>query len=137
VPWQSAVALLTQQAQQEIDQAKTPEQTKQSLTTLLAGAEAASERARQAVSQAGVPDVEDGGKVADTYLAALTKARDAYGHGKTAISKLDAGTAEPFYEAVEREFERLKAEHAGSALDVDSIGPTTLTRAFDEVSECQ
>lgn len=136
-PWRSSVASLTQKAQQEISKAKTPEQTKQSLADLLAGAEAASDRARRGVSDAGVPDVAGGSKVAKTVVTALTKARDAYGHSKTAIRQLDPGEARSFYDAVEREFARLKTEYSASALDIDTVGPPPLTRAFDEVSECQ
>lgn len=136
-PWRAAVASLTERAQREITETSTPAQTKQSLTTLLTGAEAASERARKRVVAAGVPDVPEGSDAAAKFVTALSRARDAYGKTKTTVTGLDAGEAKPFYDAIEAAFAKLKEEYAASALDIDTVGPARLTRAFDEVAECR
>ncbi len=136
-PWHTKVASLTAQAQQEIDQTGTPVQTKQSLTALLAGAEEASEHARRRIEDAGVPDVAGGPAVADRFLTALARARDAYGHTRKAVAALDPSSEKPFYDAVEQAFIRLKDEYSASALDIETVGPQALHQAFDEVPECR
>lgn len=136
-PWRTRVADLTGQAQQEINKSATPIQTRQSLVTLLAGAEQASDQARQRVVDAGVPDVDGGDKAADRFVTALTRARDAYGRTKTTISGLDASQDKRFYDAVEQAFGKLNKEYSASALDIDTVGPAPLHKAFDEVPECR
>lgn len=136
-PWRTKVADLTAAAQREIGQAGTPAQTKQTLTTLLGGAADASEQARSKVSAAGIPDVDGGDGVADQFVTALTRARDAYGHARTTVAGLDTGQAKPFYDAVDEAFTRLNDEYAGSALDISEVGPEELRRSFDEVPECR
>lgn len=136
-PWRTQVAGLTQQAQREIDQTRTPVQTKQSLMTLLSGAERASDLARRRILAAGVPDVDGGKKAADTFVTALTRARDAYGHTRTTIAGLDPSEAKPFYDAVERAFSQLGTEYSGSVLNISKVGPAPLHKAFDEVPECR
>lgn len=136
-PWRTEVANLTQRAQEEISRTGTPSQTKQSLTQLLAGAERASERARARIAGAGVPDVAGGRATADRFVAALTRARNAYGHTRATIAGLDAAAAKPFYDAVEQAFKQLGDEYSGSVLDFNSVAPAALHQAFDEVSECR
>ena len=136
-PWRTRVADLTSTAQQEIGKTGTPAQTKQTLTTLLSGAEQASERARKRIVAAGVPDVEDGKGIAQRFTTALTRARDAYGHAKTTVSGLSTGQNKAFYDAVAAAFVKLNEEYGASALDVRTVGPQQLRRSFDEVPECR
>jgi hypothetical protein len=136
-PWRTRVADLTGQAQQEITKSATPSQTRQSLVTLLGGAEQASDEARQRVVDAGVPDVDGGEKAAGKFVTALTRARDAYGRTKTIISELDVSRDKTFYDAVDAAFRKLNQEYSASALRIDTVGPAPLHKAFDEVPECQ
>lgn len=135
-PWRIRVADLTTTAQRELGGTGTPWQTKQALTTLLGGAEAASGQARAKVINAGIPAV-DGGKAAATqFVTALTRARDAYGHARSAIAALETARAQPFYDGVADAFATLNTEYAASSLDIGSIASPSLRRSFDEVPEC-
>jgi hypothetical protein len=136
-PWRAEISDLTTKAQQQLETAKTPEQTKSNIVDLLSGAESASEKARAGIDGAGVPDVTDGQKVAEQFLASLSKARDAYGNAKRAVSALPTADAKTFYSAVSGAFATLKDEYERSAIDPAHVGPQDLQKAFDEVPECR
>lgn len=136
-PWRAEIADLTAKAQQQLQSARTPVQTKTNIVDLLAGAESASEKARAGVDGAGVPRVSDGKKVAEQFAASLSKARDAYGNAKRTVSALPTADAKTFYSAVGAAFATLKEEYERSAIDPAHVGPADLQQAFDEVPECR
>jgi hypothetical protein len=135
-PWRAQITDLTKQAQQQMGTAKTPEETKTNLVTLLTGAERSSEDARKKVADAGVPPVPEGQKIADRFTASLAKARDAYGRARESVDALPTGDAKRFYDGVKTAFTKLGDEYAASAIDTRDIGSTELQRAFDETAEC-
>lgn len=137
VPWKATVAELTATAQTEITKTGTPLQTRQTIVTLLAGAESASEQARARVVEAGVPDVDEGESAALQFVSALARARDAYGHAKIRIERLSTGEAKAFYDGVAGAFVTLNEEHRASSLDITTVGPLELRQSFSEVPECQ
>src|ERR1700754_2378701 len=63
-PWRAEIGSLTERTQQQMDVATTPAQAKENLVQMLGGAEQASERARAQIAAAGVPDVDDGERIA-------------------------------------------------------------------------
>ncbi|WP_432833941.1 hypothetical protein [Dactylosporangium sp. CA-092794] len=136
-PWRAEIADLTAKAQQQLQAARTPAETKTNIVELLDGAESASEKARAGVDGAGVPDVEDGKKVAEQFTASLSKARDAYGNAKRTVSELPTADGKAFYAAVGKAFTTLKDDYERSAIDPAHTGPADLQRAFDEVPECR
>jgi hypothetical protein len=136
-PWRAEIGTLTRSTQQQMTAKTTPAQAKENLVRLLGGAESASETARKQVERAGVPDVDGGDAVADGFLKSLTAMRDAYGKARLGIEKLDAGQADPFYDAVETVMSTLSAEYNRSALDTSSLDSEELKKAFDEVPECR
>ncbi len=136
-PWRTEISSLTTKAQQQLSTAKTAEQTKTNVVALLAGAEQSSEKARQGVSTAGVPDVDHGAEIAKQFEVSLEKARDAYGHAKTAVADLPTKNAKTFYAGVKSSFDKLGDEYAKSALDTGNVGSKDLQQAFDEVPECK
>lgn len=136
-PWRSEISNLTSSTQQQMTAKTTPRQAKENLVRLLGGAEQASEKARGQVKDAGVPDVEDGDKVAGGFVDSLTAVRDAYGKAKQGIEQLDAGRADPFYDGVETVMDTLNTEYNRSALDTSSLDSPELKKAFDEVPECR
>src|SRR5690242_16102006 len=99
-PWRAEIADLTAKAQQQLQSAKTPAETKTNIVELLAGAESSSERARAGVEGAGVPDVADGEQIARQFTASLSKARDAYGTAKRTVSELPTADGKAFYASV-------------------------------------
>lgn len=135
-PWRSQISGLTAQAQQQIGSATTAADTKTRILALLGGAEAASEKARKGVVDAGVPHVTDGAEIAKRFAASLTAARDAYGHAKNAVAGLPTDRPTTFYANVKTTFDTLGAEYAKSAVDTDHVGSKDLQQAFDEVPEC-
>ena len=136
-PWRAEIADLTTRAQQQLSVTKTADQTKTNVVALLAGAEQSSEKARQGVVDAGVPDVSGGTDIAKHFAASLEKARDAYGHAKTTVSALATSNDKAFYASVKTTFDTLRDEYAKSALDTDNVGSKDLQKAFDEVPECR
>jgi hypothetical protein len=136
-PWRAAIADLTTKAQQQLQAAKTPAQTKTNIVDLLAGAESASEKARAGVDGAGVPRVDDGKKVAEQFTASLSKARDAYGNAKRTVAGLPTDNGKTFYADITKAFSTLKDDYERSAIDPAHVGPADLQKAFDEVPECR
>jgi hypothetical protein len=136
-PWRTEISSLTTKAQQQLSTAKTAEQTKTNVVALLAGAEQSSEKARQGVTAAGVPDVDHGAEIAKQFALSLEKARDAYGHAKAGVASLPTKSAKTFYAGVKSTFDTLGDEYATSALDVGNVGSKDLQQAFDEVPECK
>jgi hypothetical protein len=136
-PWRTSIASLTDQAQQQMSSATTPEQAKTNLVALLSGAQGASETARRRVADAGTPKVDHGEEIAARFVASLAAARDAYGHARDTVSALDTGRASDFYAAVSAAFHRLNDEYAASAFDPKSVGSAELHKAFVEVPECR
>lgn len=136
-PWRAEISNLTSSTQQQMTAKTTPAQAKENLVRLLGGAEAASEKARSQVKEAGVPDVDDGDRVAGGFIDSLTAVRDAYGKAKQGIEQLDSGNADPFYDGVETVMNTLNAEYNRSALDTSSLDSPELKKAFDEVPECR
>jgi hypothetical protein len=136
-PWRAEIAALTGRAQQQITPQTTPGQAKERLVALLGGVEAASETARGKVAAAGVPDVDDGDKIAGRFTASLVAARDAYAHARATVAALDPGDPKRFYDAVGAAFDKLNSEYSASALDTRNVGSTELQKAFAEVPECR
>ncbi|SDZ35403.1 hypothetical protein SAMN05444365_11126 [Micromonospora pattaloongensis] len=136
-PWRAEIGKLTSSTQQQMTAKTTPAQAKENLMRLLAGAEAASEKARREVEKAGVPDVTSGDRIASGFVASLSAVRDAYGNAKRGIEQLDASRAGSFYDGVESVLKTLTTEYNRSALDTDSLNSPELQRAFDEVPECR
>jgi hypothetical protein len=136
-PWRSEIGSLTQRAQAQMDAATTPRQAKENLVRLLGGAERASEAARAQVSAAGVPDVDGGEAVANSFVESLGTARDAYGKARTTVEGLSTGDAKAFYDGVIAAMATLTEEYGKSALDTGKLRSPELQRAFDEVPECR
>jgi hypothetical protein len=136
-PWRSEIGSLTTRTQQQMTTRTTPGQAKENLMTLFGGARDASERARDGVAKAGVPDVTDGKQIADSFIASLAKVRDAYGRARTGIGALDITSADAFYGSVGKVVTQLNQDYQASSLDTSNLKSTELQEAFDEVPECR
>ena len=136
-PWRSEINNLTRSAQQQMTARTTPAQAQENLVRLMAGAEQASEAARQAVADAGVPDAERGEAVAREFVASLAAVRDAYGQARRSIEELSTARAGEFYDGVRAAVETLNREYDASALDTTGLDSVELRKAFDEVPECR
>nr|MDT0660114.1 hypothetical protein [Micromonospora sp. DSM 115978] len=136
-PWRAEISTLTSSAQQQMTAQTTPAQARENLVRLFGGAEQASETARRAVQEAGVPDVDGGEVVSQEFLASLTAVRDAYGRARRSIEELGAGPAGEFYASVKAAVDTLNQEYDASALDTSKLDSVELQQAFDEVPECR
>ena len=136
-PWRSEIGTLATRTQQQMTAETTPAQAKENLTRLFGGAEQASERAREGVVRAGVPDVKHGKQVADGFTASLGAIRDAYGKAKDGIQALAIAPSRQFYTQVETVVTRLNADYQRSQLDTSNLDSEELKDAFDEVPECR
>jgi predicted small lipoprotein YifL len=136
-PWTERIASLTQDAQTQMSKATSPRQAKESILGLLAGAERASEHARQRVADAGVPAVDDGERIATEFQAALSAARDAYGSARGRVERIETDSADDFYDRVVEAMERLSTDYDNGALDTSELESEELQRAFDESPGCR
>jgi hypothetical protein len=134
-PWRAEITDLAATTQQQMTAKTTPAQAKENLVRMLGGAETASETARVKVTEAGVPNVDNGEAVAQGFVGSLVAVRDAYGKARRAIEGLDTGPA--FYDGVEATVDTLNKEYDASALDTASLDSPELRAAFDEVPECR
>ena len=136
-PWRTEISTLATRTQQQMTAETTPAQAKENLTRLFGGAETASEKARAGVERAGVPNVERGKQVADSFAASLSAMRDAYGRARTGIDGLKTAPSEAFYQQVTKVVEQLQTDYSASSLDTSKLNSAELKDAFDEVPECR
>jgi hypothetical protein len=136
-PWRTEIGSLATRTQQQMESATTPGQAKENLMRLFGGAEDASERARAGVAKAGVPDVDNGQQIADSFAGSLAATRDAYARAKTGIEGLKTAPAETFYRQVTEVVDRLQTDYQASSLDTSNLNSVELKAAFDEVPECR
>jgi hypothetical protein len=136
-PWRTGIGTLTREAQQQMQRATTPEQTRTNLVRLLGGAERASETARARVMAAGVPDVDRGDRIRDRFAASLAAVRDAYGRARRSIESMDTSDARAFYDNVVAAWQHLTDEYARTGLDTGGLSSAELRQAFDDVPECR
>ena len=104
---------------------------------LFEGAKDASEKAREGVQKAGVPDVADGKRVASSFTASLGSMRDAYGRARSGIQALPTTPSATFYTKVSGVVDTLNADYSKSELDTSNLDSAELKDAFDEVPECR
>ena len=136
-PWRSEIGTLANRTQQQMTAETTPAQAKENLTRLFGGAQEASERAREGVARAGVPDVKHGKQIAAGFTTSLGAIRDAYGRAKDGVQALPTAPSKQFYAQVETVVARLNADYQRSQLDTSSLDSEELKDAFDEVPECR
>ena len=137
-PWRTEIGTLTTRTQQQMTAATTPAQAKENLMRLFGGAESASEKARAGVQQAGVPDVDRGEQVAESFPASLGAMRDAYGRARTGIEALATrARRRPSIPRSPSVVDKLNAEYQQSSLDTSRLDSKELKQAFDEVPECR
>jgi hypothetical protein len=136
-PWRTEIGTLTTRTQQQMTAATTPGQAKENLVRLFGGAESASEKAREGVERAGVPDVDQGEQVAASFTAALSGMRDAYARARAGIEALATSPQKAFYEQVSAVVDKLNQEYEQSSLDTSKLNSPELKQAFDEVPECR
>jgi len=135
-PWRAELDTLTTKAQQQANAAPNSAQAKENLVRLFDGAQKSTEAARLKVEQAGVPDVDNGDKIARSFLTTLAAVRDSYGHAKDGVNGLTAGDPATFSDGVATVLTTLNTEYAKSAIDVTQLDSVELRKAFDEVPEC-
>jgi hypothetical protein len=136
-PWRTEISTLATRTQQQMTAETTPAQAKENLTRLFGGAQDASEKAREGVQKAGVPDVDDGEQIASSFMASLGATRDAYGRAKSGIQALPTAPSATFYTKVAAVVDTLSADYKKSELDTSKLDSKELTDAFDEVPECR
>jgi len=136
-PWRTEIGTLTSRTQQQMTAATTPAQAKENLMRLFGGAESASEAARVGVEKAGIPDVDRGEQVAESFMTSLSAMRDAYGRARAGIQALATSPQSAFYAQVAAVVNKLNREYEQSSLDTSRLESRELKRAFDEVPECR
>jgi hypothetical protein len=135
-PWRAQLDSLTTKAQEQANAAPNSAQAKENLVRLFDGAEKSTEAAREKVEAAGVPDVDNGSKIARSFVATLAAVRDAYAHAKDGVTGLGVDDPKTFSDGVAAVLTTLNTEYAKSAADLTNLDSVELKKAFDEVPEC-
>jgi hypothetical protein len=135
-PWRSSISQLNSQAAAQMKDATTPVQTRDNMLRLLDGARQSTETARAKVSAAGVPDVDGGKVIADRFVSALTRVRDAYDKAHSTVAALPTGQAKPFYDGVATAVSTLDKEYSQAGLNTGALTSTELREDFEAVPEC-
>jgi hypothetical protein len=136
-PWRMEIGTLATRTQQQMTAETTPAQAKENLVRLFGGAESASESARAGVERAGVPDVEQGEEIANSFVASLSGVRDAYGRARGGIAALATSPQATFYTQVAAVVQKLDEEYQKTELDTTNLKSEELKQAFDETPECR
>jgi len=136
-PWTAEVRRLQEQATARLAAGGAPESTKRELVALFGSAEEASDAALRKVRGAGVPKVEDGRRIADQFVAALTSARDAFGKAKVALVALPTTDRATFTAGVAQVRRTMAQESAASSRALGDVRSPELDRAFAAVPECR
>jgi len=136
-PWSGTITKLTRQTQTQMQKVSTPDAAKVTLIDLLDSETKATDKARDRLLAAGVPDVDDGKKIADQFTDALTSARNSYRTARDAIRKLPTTDAKTFYHGVRDAIDTLNTQYDAGALDTTQVHSEPLQKAFDEVPQCQ
>jgi hypothetical protein len=136
-PWRTEIGTLATRTNQQMTAETTPAQAKENLVRLFGGAESASERARAGVQKAGIPDVDRGRQVAESFTSSLSAMRDAYGRARAGIEALATSPTKTFYTQVAAVNDKLTSEYRQSELDTSKLDSKELKDAFDQVPECR
>lgn len=136
-PWTTEVDRLQAAARAKTAAALPPEQTKRELVALFGGAEEASDTALRKVRTAGVPAVEEGRRISDQFVAALTAARDTFSKAKATVAALSTADRAAFFAGVSRAGAVMTKENAESTKGFGDLRDATLDKAFDDAPECR
>jgi hypothetical protein len=136
-PWRTSISRLNSTAQVEMASARTPQDTRSRVLSLLDGAQQASERARAAVDAAGVPDVDGGAEIERRFVASLAAVRDAYARAAAAVGTLSTTDPAAFYSGVAAAMNRLATDYQSAGVDTDRLASTELQNDFAQVAACR
>ena len=136
-PWRIQIADLNATAQSAMATAKTPKDTRVHMLALLDGGRAATEKARDSIKAAGVPDVDGGAVIEKRFVDSLSAAAAAYQHAYTSISALSTTDDDAFYAGVTDAMKTLNTEYAKSGVNTDALVSSELQADFDKVAACR
>lgn len=136
-PWRDAISKLNATAQTQMASARTPQDTRTRVLTLLNGARQASETARAAVAAAGVPDVQGGAVIEKRFVDSLAAVRDAYARAATTVGALPTGDAKAFYAGVASAMSQLNTDYSKAGVDTAALASDELQADFAQVAACQ
>jgi hypothetical protein len=135
-PWRQAIVDLNERATEQMAEATTVEQTRQSLAELLGGARDATETARAAVAAAGTPDVEGGAVAAQGFETALARTRDAYATAQEQLMALPE-EQDAFSDGVAQLLAQLTADYEAAGAVIAGVSSPELRGALDATPACQ
>jgi hypothetical protein len=136
-PWSTQIDASVTQARTKITGASDPAQTKTELVALFRGAKQASDDAVAKVRKAGVPAADNGKKVADQFVAALSAAGDNFGRAADGVQKLATADRAKFYDGVVKVGDQLSKDNNRSSTQLRTVTSKDLEKAFDKVPECR
>lgn len=135
-PWAAEIQRLQQETQQRITTKSQVTTAKTELVTLFGNMQSVTDDAVMKVADAGVPDVDEGEKIAGQFVQALANARDSFGTGKKAVEDLPVTDQKAFYDGVVAIGEEMTAENRKAGEAFANLQSAELDKAFNEAPEC-
>ncbi|NUS73431.1 MAG: hypothetical protein HOQ05_08510 [Corynebacteriales bacterium] len=135
-PMSKELTELQQSVSTTIDQAADVDTKKRELVTLFTEGEKLTNEALREVERAGVPDVDNGRVIADSFVKALISTRDSFEQGRLAIEKLPTDDSTQFDSGVVTAFEDMSEKNNESTSAFAEVKAPELDQAFSELPEC-
>jgi hypothetical protein len=136
-PWSTRIEASVTQARTKITAGADPVQTKTELVTLFRDAEKASADAIAKVQKAGVPDADNGAKVAAQFGEALDAAKANFGRAASRVEALPTADRTAFFNGVVTVGDQLSKDNNASSAKLSDVRSKDLEKAFDDVPECR
>lgn len=136
-PWASKIQTAVSSTQATLAKSSEPKVVKPQLTQLFSGAARDTDTAVAQIDAAGVPDVENGERIAKDFRAALVSARNAFASAQTSVQALDTSDKARFDAAVSQVGTKLKQDYAKAGANIKKATSAELTKAFESEPACQ
>lgn len=136
-PWSAEIQRLQGAARRQIDGRSDARGTKTELITLFSGMAEATDVALGRIRGAGVPDVDDGDRIAGRFAAALGAARDSFTRGKEEVATLPTDDQARFYDGVSAAGKTMSRENGRAGRAFEDVSSPELDSAFEGVDACR
>ena len=136
-PWAGTIQTAVTNTQKTLSKSSQPKVVKPQLTQLFFGAANSTDTAIAGVTDAGVPDVDNGEKIAKDFRSALVSARDAFAAAQKSVQALDTKDKAKFDAAVSKVGTKLKQDYAKAGKNIEKATSQQLTQAFEKEPACK
>ena len=135
--WSSDLRDRQTELQQGATPAASPESDRDALEQFVDGAAAATDDLVQEIEDAGEPDIDGGGEVADAFRSAVTDTREELEQAKDDIPDIPTDNPQDYRAAVDSFVTDLRSTLEGFGEHFQDLDAPELDMALDKASACQ